>query len=101
MGFQSRTNEYRWPVVRADEPKGVRPVVGYVTILERTTEDGAPLGYSILFFAADGRPVNSFPVEELDLFYDAAQAALQERGLREVPHERDITGDIIRDVQEG
>lgn len=94
-GFQSLTKTYQWPVVDTREPKGVRVPVGFVTILARETEDGAPLSYRLLFFDADGRALQSFDLEMLDIFYDAAQAALKEMGLRHW-EDRHLIGDIIR-----
>ena len=96
-GFLSRTNEYRWPVVAAGEPKGIRTIRGFVTIFEYTTKDDVPLSYRLMFSDAEGRPIQSFVFEDLDIFYDAAQAALVERGLLTVPVDRPIAGDIIRD----
>ncbi len=95
-GFQHRTNEYRWPVVAVAEPVGVRTIRGYITILEHQTGDGAPLAYRVMFSDSEGRPFQSLAGDDLDVFYDAAQAALVEMGLRSVPIDRLIAGDIIR-----
>jgi len=94
-GWQAKTDEYRWPVVDTREPQGVRVPVGYVTILIRATEEGEPLAYNLILSSADGLTLQSFDPETLDIFYDAAQAALKEMGLRHW-EDRAIIGDIIR-----
>lgn len=97
-GFQARTTEYRWPVVDATEPKGVRTIRGYVTILLGQTEGGAPLSCHVMFQDVEGRPFQSIDIEDIDIFYDAAQAALVEMGLRTWAYgdDRPIAGEIIR-----
>jgi hypothetical protein len=79
--LQSKTLEYRWGVVAASEPVGIRTIRGYVTILERQNARGGPLGYHILFFDVDGRPIQSFLVDDFPLFTSAAYLAWKELGL--------------------
>lgn len=96
-GFQGKTDEYRWPVVDTREPKGVRVPVGYVTILFSEHADGTKTR-RLMFSNVDGVNFQSFGVEMLDIFYDAAQAALKEMGLRSsaLPGDRPVAGDIVR-----
>lgn len=95
--FQGRMSEWKWPVVDTREPKGVRTACGYVTIFERQTESGAPLSHHVLFSDFKGHPFQSLAVEDMDIFYDATQAALAEMGYGDGPSEhRPIIGDIIR-----
>ncbi len=95
-GFQARTSEWRWPVVDLNEPPGVRTILGYVMILERQTEGGAPISYHVMFLDAEARPLPSLAVEDMDVFYDATQAVLVEMGLRAVTANRPVAGDIVR-----
>lgn len=78
---ESVTTAYRWGVVANDEPVGVRTVRGYVSILERRNAADGPISYYILFFDADGRPIQSFLADDFPLFADAAFAAWKELGL--------------------
>lgn len=97
-GFQARTTEYMWGVVATAEPKDVRTIRGYITILEYETEEGAPLSHRVMFSDPKGIPFQSLTVEDLDVFYSATQAALAERELRAVDTVilRLPAGDIIR-----
>lgn len=96
FGLLSTTREYRWGIVCADEPPGVRMLRGFVTILVRQTEGDTSPSYRVLYQDAEGRPYQSLTIEDVDVFYDATQAALVEMGLRSVPVDRPIAGDIIR-----
>ena len=80
-GFQARTTEWMWPVVATAEPEGVRVARGYVTILEHETGEESPCSFRVMFSDAEGRPLQSLPLEDLDIFYDAAYAAFQEMDL--------------------
>ena len=79
--LQTKTLEYRWGVVNSAEPVGIRAVRGYVTILERRNAADGPLGYHILFFDADGLPIQNFLAEDFSLFTSAAYLAWKELGL--------------------
>ncbi len=81
---QSVTIEYRWGVVAANEPVGIRTIKGYVTILERQISSGAPESYHILFFDINGLPIQSFLGEDFPLFADAAYMAWKELGLPDI-----------------
>ena len=74
------TKEYRWGIVAADEPAGVRSVRGFVTVLEFCTPSGAPLDYHLVFFGVDGRPLDRFEAEDFRLFACAGGLALDELG---------------------
>ena len=75
------TREYRWGIVAADEPNGVRSIRGFVTVLEFCTPSGASLSYHLVFFDGDGRPLDRFEVDDFRLFACAAGLALEELGL--------------------
>ena len=75
------TKTYRWGVVAADEPAGVRSVRGFVTVLEFCLPSGAPTSYQLVFFGSDGRPLERFEVDDFRLFACAAGLVLVELGL--------------------
>ena len=76
---QSITAEYRWGVVDASEPPDIRPVRGYVTVLEhRSPADSAFINYKLLFFDADGNPLTAFSFQDFKLFASAAALAMAE-----------------------
>lgn len=79
--LQTKTLEYRWGIVATAEPVGIRAVRGYVSILERRNAVDGPLGYHILFFDADGLPIQSFLAEDFPLFTSAAYLAWKSLGL--------------------
>lgn len=79
--LQSKTLEYRWGVVASNEPVGIRTIRGYVTILDRRNAVDGPIGYHILFFDPDGRPIQNFLADDFPLFVSAADAAWKELGL--------------------
>ena len=77
--LQSRTLEYRWGVVDASEPPDIRPVRGYVTVLEhQSPADSAFVTYSLLFADAEGRSLSVFPSQGFGLFASAAVLAMAE-----------------------
>lgn len=76
--------EYRWGVFAASEPTHVRTIHGCVTILVHQNANGAPLAYQILLSDAEGRPMQSFQVEDFSLFVSAAYAACEALGLRSI-----------------
>ena len=77
--LQSRTLEYRWGVVDSSEPPDIRPVRGYVTVLEhRSPADSESPTYKLLFSDAEGRPLTAFPSQEFGLFASAAVLAMAE-----------------------
>lgn len=99
-GFQARTDEWRWPVVATAEPEGVRVARGYVTVLTRAGAQ-EPCSFRVMFSDAEGRLLQSLPLEDLDIFYDAAYAAFAEMDidLEDLPTHVVSTppvGDIIR-----
>lgn len=78
-GLQSVTTEYRWGVVDASEPPDIRPVRGYVTVLEhRSPADGPLVTYRLLFSDADGLPLTTFPSQDFALMASAAGLAMAE-----------------------
>lgn len=83
MNPESVVRTYRWGIVAAGEPPGVRSVQGFVSVLEFCTPSGAPLSYQLVFFDVDGRPLERFEVGDFRLFACAAGLALEELGL---PH---------------
>ena len=90
-----QTDERRWPVVATNEPEGARAIRGYVTIIEQT-EVGSPFcDRRVLFLDIEGRPLQSLAVDDLDVFFDSAQAALVEMGMRDYGP-ASPAGDIIR-----
>lgn len=95
LGFQGNTKEWRWPVVDATEPPGIRVIRGYVTVLEHRPPGGGS-HHTIHFADADRQPIGGFTQDELWMFMDAAAAALQELGLHPPVFERDIAGEIVR-----
>ncbi len=82
--LQRITREYRWGIVDANEPPGVRTIRGFVTVLEFCAPNGAPLDYVVAFFDTDGRPIPTFQADEFKLFACAAGLAMKALGL---PHE--------------
>ena len=96
-GFQGTTQEWRWPVVDTTEPKHVRTVQGYVTILGRITpgDDMQHVDYTIFFSNKDGQPLSSMNSSVLWMYHDAAAAALGVLGV-EAPEPEECSGDIIR-----
>lgn len=91
--LQSKTSEYRWGVVASDEPVGIRTIRGYVTILDRRNAQDSPIGYHILFFDPDGRPIQSFLADDFPLFTSAAYLAWKELGLPDIegsPDDRQV-----------
>ena len=77
--LQSRTLEYRWGVVDASEPPDIRPVRGYVTVLEhQSPADSAFVTYKLLFSDDEGRPLTAFPSQDFGLFASAAVLAMAE-----------------------
>lgn len=97
-GFFARTLEYRWPVVRTADPPGVRPVVGYVAIIQQETESGAPLQHWVTFLDQNQLLIQSMAMEDVEVFADAAKVA-EARLLRQ-PHpgrgdNPPLVGDII------
>lgn len=97
-GFQSLTKIRQWPVVDAREPEGIRVIRGYITIIEQLTEGGAPLSLRVVYLDSEGRPFQSLDIEDVDIFYDAANAVLVEMGYSHAVQatSRPIVGDIIR-----
>ncbi len=78
-GLQSRTLEYRWGVVDASEPPDIRPVRGYVTVLEhRSPAEGPLVTYRLMFFDGDGNQLTAFPSGDFQLFASAAALAMAE-----------------------
>ncbi len=78
-GLQSVTTEWRWGVVDASEPPDVRPVRGFVTVLEHRSPADSPLvTYKLLFFDVEGRPVTAFPFEDFLLMTCAGALAMAE-----------------------
>jgi hypothetical protein len=94
-GFQGTTDEWRWPVVDANEPKGIRTIRGYVTIIKHCTKEGGSARFSIFFADSDGRPIQGLSASDFWMFYDAGAAALNEMGLHDLGAPRDIVGEII------
>ena len=77
--LQSRTLEYRWGVVDASEPPDIRPVRGYVTVLEhQSPADSAFVTYKLLFSDAEGRSLTAFPSQDFGLFASAAVLVMAE-----------------------
>ena len=77
--LQSRTLEYRWGVVDASEPPDIRPVRGYVTVLEhRSPADSESPTYKLLFSDAEGRPLTAFPSQDFLLLSSAAALVMAE-----------------------
>lgn len=71
------TTTYRWGVVDAAEPPDIRPVRGYVTVLEhQSPADGPLVTYKLLFFDADGHPVTAFSFSDFMLMSSAAALAM-------------------------
>jgi hypothetical protein len=94
-GYHVQTDEHRWPVVATAEPEGARTIRGYVAIIEQT-EEGAPFcSRRVMFLDTEGRPLQSLALGDLDVFFDAAQAACVELGMR-VCGPASPAGDIIR-----
>ena len=77
--LQSRTLEYRWGVVDASEPPDIRPVRGYVTVLEhQSPADSAFVTYKLLFSDEEGHSLTAFPSQDFGLFASAAVLAMAE-----------------------
>ncbi len=76
---QSITAEYRWGVVDASEPPDIRPVRGYVTVLEhRSPADSAFVTYKLMFFDVGGNQLTAFPFQDFMLMASAAALAMAE-----------------------
>lgn len=88
---ESVVRTYRWGVVAADEPAGVRTVRGFIAVLEFCTPSGAPLNYQLAFFNIDGRPLDHFGADDFPLFACAAGLAMAELGL---PPHKDSPGHV-------